>query len=151
MQPAEATPTAYWAVGVGATEICMQGGIHPSYDGQTYLNLLSALKLALPDLHVPDTTADDWQAVVDLVRSKGWAYEYLVGSRATRLPARVEDFEGWPNAYGVTLRVWPTPGVLAVLNCSASSTGAAAPCCCSSGWRTSPTCTTPAAGTSITV
>ena len=56
---------------------------HPEWNG------------ALPDLHVPDTTAEDWQAVVDLVRSKGWAYEYLVGSRATRLPARVEDFEGW--------------------------------------------------------
>jgi FO synthase len=36
----------------GATEVCMQGGIHPSYDGNTYLGLLSGVKAALPDLHV---------------------------------------------------------------------------------------------------
>lgn len=30
----------------------MQGGIHPSYDGNTYLGLLSALRAALPQLHV---------------------------------------------------------------------------------------------------
>jgi FO synthase len=40
------------AVAQGATEVCMQGGIHPSYDGNTYLGLVSALKAALPDLHV---------------------------------------------------------------------------------------------------
>lgn len=40
------------AVARGATEVCMQGGIHPSYDGHTYLGLVSALKAALPGLHV---------------------------------------------------------------------------------------------------
>jgi FO synthase len=40
------------AVAQGGTEVCMQGGIHPSYDGNTYLNLLKALKTALPGLHV---------------------------------------------------------------------------------------------------
>ncbi|GAA4322936.1 bifunctional FO biosynthesis protein CofGH [Pigmentiphaga soli] len=36
----------------GATEVCMQGGIHPAYDGNTYLALLRAVKEAVPALHV---------------------------------------------------------------------------------------------------
>ena len=36
----------------GATEVCMQGGIHPDYTGDTYLSLCRALKKALPDLHI---------------------------------------------------------------------------------------------------
>lgn len=36
----------------GATEVCMQGGIHPSFDGNTYLGLLQAVKAEVPDLHV---------------------------------------------------------------------------------------------------
>ena len=36
----------------GATEVCMQGGIHPSFTGQTYLDLLAAVKSAVPAMHV---------------------------------------------------------------------------------------------------
>ena len=36
----------------GATEVCMQGGIHPDYDGNTYLSLLRAVKDELPEMHV---------------------------------------------------------------------------------------------------
>jgi FO synthase len=36
----------------GATEVCMQGGIHPSYTGDTYLNILRAVKRAAPGIHV---------------------------------------------------------------------------------------------------
>lgn len=36
----------------GATEVCMQGGIHPAYTGETYLALLGAAKQAEPDIHV---------------------------------------------------------------------------------------------------
>ena len=36
----------------GATEVCMQGGIHPSYDGNTYLSLLGAAKERTPSMHV---------------------------------------------------------------------------------------------------
>lgn len=36
----------------GATEVCMQGGIHPHYTGATYLGLTRAVKAALPDMHV---------------------------------------------------------------------------------------------------
>jgi FO synthase len=36
----------------GATEVCMQGGIHPDYTGETYLAILRAVKEAAPDMHV---------------------------------------------------------------------------------------------------
>ena len=36
----------------GATEVCLQGGIHPAYDGNTYLDITKQLKHILPDLHI---------------------------------------------------------------------------------------------------
>lgn len=36
----------------GATEVCMQGGIHPDFTGQTYLDILAAAKRGAPDMHV---------------------------------------------------------------------------------------------------
>jgi len=36
----------------GATEVCMQGGIHPSYTGQKYLDICTAVKAAVPQMHV---------------------------------------------------------------------------------------------------
>ncbi|MCP8939941.1 5-amino-6-(D-ribitylamino)uracil--L-tyrosine 4-hydroxyphenyl transferase CofH [Alsobacter sp. SYSU M60028] len=36
----------------GATEVCMQGGIHPSYTGDTYLELLRAVQRGAPGMHV---------------------------------------------------------------------------------------------------
>jgi FO synthase len=36
----------------GATEVCMQGGIHPEYTGQTYLDIIATVKTATPGMHV---------------------------------------------------------------------------------------------------
>ena len=36
----------------GATEVCLQGGIHPNYTGQTYLDICTAIKTAVPDMHI---------------------------------------------------------------------------------------------------
>ena len=36
----------------GATEVCMQGGIHPSYTGKTYIDICRAVKAAVPAMHV---------------------------------------------------------------------------------------------------
>ena len=36
----------------GATEVCMQGGIHPDYTGQTYIDICRRVKEAAPDMHV---------------------------------------------------------------------------------------------------
>jgi len=39
-----------WAY--GATEVCMQGGLHPSLPGEFYFQLLDALKARVPEMHV---------------------------------------------------------------------------------------------------
>ena len=36
----------------GATEVCLQGGIHPDYTGETYLSICRAVKEAAPEVHV---------------------------------------------------------------------------------------------------
>jgi FO synthase len=36
----------------GATEVCLQGGIHPAYTGQTYLDICRAVKDVAPDMHI---------------------------------------------------------------------------------------------------
>ena len=38
--------------GRGATEVCLQGGIHPDYDGNTYLTITKEIKNAIPDMHI---------------------------------------------------------------------------------------------------
>ena len=41
----------------GATEVCLQGGIHPTFDGDFYLDVLRAVKAAVPGMHVHGFTA----------------------------------------------------------------------------------------------
>jgi len=36
----------------GATEVCLQGGIHPDFTGQFYLDVCTAIKAVLPEIHV---------------------------------------------------------------------------------------------------
>ena len=36
----------------GGTEVCMQGGIHPEYTGQTYIDIVKTVKEAVPEMHV---------------------------------------------------------------------------------------------------
>jgi len=40
------------AVDLGATEVCMQGGIHPDLPGTAYFDLARAVKQAAPDVHL---------------------------------------------------------------------------------------------------
>jgi FO synthase len=48
----EVVDRCHEAVARGATEVCMQGGIHPSFTGDFYVELLRAIKEELPALHV---------------------------------------------------------------------------------------------------
>lgn len=52
LELAEVTRRTREAWDRGASEVCMQGGIHPDYDGNTYLALLRAAKEAVPQMHV---------------------------------------------------------------------------------------------------
>jgi len=36
----------------GAHEVCLQGGIHPHYDGYTYINICKAIKERVPEIHI---------------------------------------------------------------------------------------------------
>lgn len=36
----------------GASEVCMQGGIHPSYTGKKYLDICREVKAAVPQMHI---------------------------------------------------------------------------------------------------
>ncbi len=42
---------------LGATEVCLQGGIHPDFDGDYYIDVTRAVKEAAPDIHVHGFTA----------------------------------------------------------------------------------------------
>ena len=41
----------------GATEVCLQGGIHPSFDGNYYVHVAEVVKQAVPSMHVHGFTA----------------------------------------------------------------------------------------------
>ncbi|HEY2428864.1 MAG TPA: 7,8-didemethyl-8-hydroxy-5-deazariboflavin synthase CofG, partial [Acidimicrobiales bacterium] len=45
------------AEAAGATEVCLQGGIHPDFDGDYYLSVARAVKEAAPGIHVHGFTA----------------------------------------------------------------------------------------------
>ena len=42
---------------LGATEVTLQGGIHPDFDGDYYIDVTKAVKDAVPDMHVHGFTA----------------------------------------------------------------------------------------------
>jgi FO synthase len=51
----------------GATEICLQGGIHPDYTGETYLAICRRIKAAAPGLHLHAfTPLEVWQGAKTL-------------------------------------------------------------------------------------
>jgi FO synthase len=41
----------------GATEVCLQGGIHPNFDGEYYLHVLEAVRAASERIHIHGFTA----------------------------------------------------------------------------------------------
>jgi FO synthase len=42
---------------LGATEVCLQGGIHPTFDGDYYINVAKVIKAAVPSIHIHGFTA----------------------------------------------------------------------------------------------
>ena len=51
----------------GATEVCLQGGIHPSFDGDYYVSVVRAIKDAVPDMHIHAFSAlEVWQGAATL-------------------------------------------------------------------------------------
>lgn len=51
----------------GATEVCLQGGIHPRFTGRFYVDVLSSIKEAVPGMHVHGfTPLEVWQGAETL-------------------------------------------------------------------------------------
>jgi FO synthase len=51
----------------GATEVCLQGGIHPSFTGDYYASVVEAIKTAVPGMHVHAFSAlEVWQGAATL-------------------------------------------------------------------------------------
>jgi FO synthase len=42
---------------LGATEVCLQGGIHPSFDGDYYIDVIAAVRAASEKIHIHGFTA----------------------------------------------------------------------------------------------
>jgi len=54
----------------GATEVCLQGGIHPEYTGATYLAICHAIKEAVPGIHIHAfSPLEVWQGAKTLGRT----------------------------------------------------------------------------------
>ncbi|MEO5633605.1 5-amino-6-(D-ribitylamino)uracil--L-tyrosine 4-hydroxyphenyl transferase CofH [Gaiella sp.] len=51
----------------GATEVCLQGGIHPAFTGEYYAEVVTAIRAALPDIHIHAFSAlEVWQGAATL-------------------------------------------------------------------------------------
>ncbi len=71
------------AVARGATEVCLQGGIHPDFDGSTYVDITRAIRAAAPSIHVHGFTALE---VHEGARRLGMPLaEYLTGLKSAGL------------------------------------------------------------------
>lgn len=67
----------------GASEVCLQGGIHPSYTGQTYLDICKAIKEVRPEMHIHAfSPLEIWQGATTLGMPLG---EYLAELKAAGL------------------------------------------------------------------
>ena len=52
---------------LGATEVCLQGGIHPDFTGQFYIDLVTAIKVQIPEMHIHGfTPLEVWQGAETL-------------------------------------------------------------------------------------
>lgn len=73
----------------------------------------------LPDVVVRGTTVADWQAVLDLIRSRGWPHTYTEDNQAGEVPSAevMLNRESVPE-----LAVCPGAEVWLVFRCSAADT-----------------------------
>ncbi|NGO79183.1 hypothetical protein G6045_26540 [Streptomyces sp. YC504] len=69
---------------------------------------------SLPDVRVPDASAQDWQAVLDLVAEEGWKCQYSEGEAVLPVPRAEVVLSRPADAECPALRVWPTADVLAI-------------------------------------
>ena len=80
------------AAGRGASEVCLQGGIHPSFTGRFYADVLSAIKEAAPGMHVHGfTPLEVWQGAETLGMTVRSFLEMLRGAGLGTLPGTAAE------------------------------------------------------------
>ncbi len=76
----------------GATEVCMQGGIHPEYTGATYLDICRTVKAAVPGMHVHAfSPLEVWQGATTLGVSLETFLERLQAAGLGTLPGTAAE------------------------------------------------------------
>jgi FO synthase len=76
----------------GATEVCMQGGIHPEYTGATYLKICRAIKEAVPEIHIHAfSPLEIWQGAKTLGRTVGDFLRELKAAGLSSLPGTAAE------------------------------------------------------------
>jgi len=70
LTPEEVLQRTIEAHQTGASEVCLQGGIHPSYTGDFYIDLVKKIKDELPDMHIHGfTPLEIWQGASTVNKS----------------------------------------------------------------------------------
>ncbi len=70
LNPLEVVKRTKEAYDSGASEVCLQGGIHPDYTGNFYLNLVKEIKKEVPDIHIHGfTPLEIWQGAETINKS----------------------------------------------------------------------------------
>ena len=76
----------------GATEVCLQGGIHPEYTGATYLAVCRAIKEAVPDIHIHAfSPLEIWQGAKTLGRTLADFLRELKAAGLSSLPGTAAE------------------------------------------------------------
>ncbi|MEH6581936.1 MAG: 5-amino-6-(D-ribitylamino)uracil--L-tyrosine 4-hydroxyphenyl transferase CofH [Halioglobus sp.] len=76
----------------GATEVCMQGGIHPDYTGQTYLDILETVRRATPGMHIHAfSPLEVWQGAETLGLGVGEYLQQLKDAGLSTLPGTAAE------------------------------------------------------------
>ena len=82
----------------GATEVCLQGGIHPNFDGDYYVDVIAAVKAGSPSIHIHAFSAlevfegarrSDQDLATYLTRLRDAGLKTLPGTAAEILDDRV--------------------------------------------------------------
>jgi FO synthase len=76
----------------GATEVCLQGGIHPGFTGDFYVSVLESIKQAVPEMHVHGfTPLEVWQGAETLGVSVAAFLERLRDAGLGTLPGTAAE------------------------------------------------------------
>ena len=101
LEPQEVVNRSVEAFNDGASEVCLQGGIHPEYTGKFYLELVKQIKKEVPDLHIHGfTPLEIWQGAETINLSvedyltllKDAGLNTLPGTAAEILDNRIREY-----------------------------------------------------------